>query len=195
MPKPILDPEGEKALIERVRSGDTEAFTGLVERYQGPLIGFLSNMIRDEEAARDLAQETFVKAYTSIGSFETRNQAAFSTWLFAIARNACLDAMRSRKRRSGQIGSNHPELRVDTAQPGYPEAWHFRNALENALAKMGVKYRMAFELTLVQGFSFGETAIILKTNTETIRARVKRTRESLRKTLRHFRGRSEHASG
>ena len=195
MPKPISDPEGEKALIERVRSGDTEAFSGLVDRYQGPLIGFLSNMIRDEEAARDLAQETFVKAYTSIGSFETRNQATFSTWLFAIAKNACLDVMRNRKRRSEIIGSYHPELLMDAAQPRHLETWHLRNALENALAKMSLKYRMAFELTLVQGFSFGETAIILKTNTETIRARVKRTRESLRKTLGHFRGRSEHASG
>src|SRR5438445_7580586 len=147
------DSESEKALIERVRSGDTEAFAGLVDRYQGPLIGFLFNMIRDADTARDLAQESFVKAFTAIRAFETRNQASFSTWLFAIARNGCLDALRKRKRRFEEFHDEHPELRMEPAQQGHLEAARFQSILEAGLARLGAKHRMAFELTLGQGFT------------------------------------------
>lgn len=182
------DPEGEIALIERIRCGDAEAYAGLVDRYQGPLIAFLFRMIRDRDAARDIAQDTFVKAYLSIRDFETRNQAAFSTWLFAIARNGCIDAMRKRKRKFEEIREDHPALRAEADQIGHVQDGRFREALETGLIELGEKHRMAFELTLVQGFTYEETADIMKSNVGTIRSRVNRAREFLQKKLRHFPG-------
>jgi RNA polymerase sigma-70 factor, ECF subfamily len=182
------DPEWEKNLIERIRSGDAEAYAGLVDRYQGPLIAFLCHMIRDREAARDLAQDTFVKAYLSIRGFETRNQAAFSTWLFAIARNACLDAMRKRKRKFEEIREDNPALRAEAGQPGHVRDGRFREELENGLARLSAKHRMAFELTLVQGFTYEEAAEIMKSKVGTIRSRVNRAREFLQQKLRDIYG-------
>lgn len=182
------DPEWEKKLIERVRCGDAEAYAGLVDRYQGPLIVFLYHMIRDREAARDLAQDTFVKAYLSIRSFETRNQAAFSTWLFAIARNGCLDAMRKRKRKFEEIRDDHPALRAEACQPGHVRDGRFRKELESGLNRLSAKHRMAFELTLVQGFTYEEAAEIMRSNVGTIRSRVNRAREILQERLRDFTG-------
>jgi RNA polymerase sigma-70 factor (ECF subfamily) len=182
------DPEREKILIERIHSGDAEAYAGLVERYQGPLIAFLFQMIRDREAARELAQETFLKAYVSIREYETRNQAAFSTWLFAIARNGCIDAMRKRRRGFEAIREDHPAMRTEADQPGYVRDGRFRKELENGLTQLSVKHRMAFELTLVQGFTYEEAAGIMKSNVGTIRSRVNRAREFLQGKLRDFSG-------
>ena len=186
MRHPETDPEGEKAIIERVLAGETDAFTVLVDRYQGPLISFLFHMVRDMDAARDLAQETFVKAFLSMRGFETRNQAAFSTWLFAIARNGCVDALRKRKRKFEELEEGQPELRLEAGQTAHLEAGRFRDGLESALVRLSPKHRMAFELTLVQGFTYEETAAILKTNSGTIRSRVSRVRAFLQENLRHL---------
>lgn len=182
------DPEWEKNLIERIRCGDAEAYAGLVDRYQGPLVVFLFRMIRDRDAARDIAQETFMKAYLSIRDFETRNQAAFSTWLFSIARNGCIDAMRRRKRKFEEIREDHPALRADADQPAHLRDGRIREELENGLTQLSEKHRMAFELTLVQGFTYEEAAEIMKSNVGTIRSRVNRAREFLQKKLREFSG-------
>ena len=73
-------------VIKRVRDGDRSAFAELVAHYQRPLFGYLGRMGQSQAAAEDLAQETFLRAWTSLGSYDPA-RAAFSTWLFTIARN------------------------------------------------------------------------------------------------------------
>lgn len=127
--------EEDEILLERIRNGNLEAFAGLVDRYQGPLIGFLNRMIRDEEAARDLAQDAFLKAFQSLGSYAGRNQAAFSTWLFAIARNGCLDLVRSRKRKATEKLEDHENLAApDLGDPA--RRLRIRTLMEDALEDM-----------------------------------------------------------
>lgn len=178
---------GDDALITRILGGDTEAFAGLVERYQGPLLGFLNRMIRDPEAARDLAQDTFVKAFQSLEGYAGRNQAAFSTWLFAIARNSCLDLVRSRKRKATEKLEDHEDL--SAPDPGDPARWlRIRMLMEGALREMNPVQRMAFELVLVEGFGYEDAAGIMGTSAGTIRSRVHRARELLQAKLREFAG-------
>jgi RNA polymerase sigma-70 factor, ECF subfamily len=183
----LATPLRDEILLERIRSGDTEAFAGIVERYQEPLVGFLNRMIRDPEAARDLAQDAFVKAFQSLDLYAGRNQAAFSTWLFAIARNGCLDLARSRKRKATENLEDHEDLPApDPGDPG--RRLRIRTLLEDALEDMPPEQRMAFELTMVEGFDYGEAAIIMGAKAGTIRSRVSRARAVLQVKLRGLAG-------
>src|SRR6185436_14501479 len=107
--------EAEKACLQRICNGDAEAYAALVDRYQGPLISFIHNMVRNMDLAEDIAQETFLKAYKSIRTFEGKH-AAFSTWLFAIARNGCLDVLRRNKWKAEEIDEEHPAFHAEAAQ-------------------------------------------------------------------------------
>ena len=176
--------EDETALIARIRDGDVEAYSGLVKRFQGPLMGFIFNLVHDRQLAQDLAQETFLKAYKSLRSYENRNNAAFSTWLFSIARNACIDALRRTKWKYEEIQEGHA---VTSGEPGPLEGLdgaRFRQVVESGLAQLHEKYRVAFELTLVQGFTYEEAARIMDSNLGTVRSRVHKAREHLKGKLR-----------
>jgi RNA polymerase sigma-70 factor (ECF subfamily) len=178
-------PLGDQALIQRILKGETDAFAGLVERYQGPLLGFLNRMIHDREAARDLAQDVFVKAFQSLDGYAGRNQAAFSTWLFAIARNGCLDLMRSRKRKAAENLEDHGHLPApDAGDPA--RRLRIRTLMEEALGDMPPDHRMAFELTVVEGFGYDEAGIILGAKSGTVRSRVHRAKTLLQAKLRRL---------
>lgn len=179
--------EEENALIERIRQGDAEPYRVLVERYQDPLVGFLYNLLKDRESAREIAQEAFVKAYQGIRKFESRKDARFSTWLFTIARNSFLDLRRQGKRRlEEEIHEDMPELRSEADQEGHVQDARIRKALEAGLGQLGEEMRTSFELTMVQGFSYEEAAVIMKTHPHIIRYRVHRTRVHLKSLLQGF---------
>ena len=89
-----LDPDA--ALMLRVKQGDTAAFTTLVEKYKQPVMNLAFRTLRDETEAEDLAQTAFVQAWKSAARYEP--SAKFSTWLFTIARNLCLNEIRRRHR-------------------------------------------------------------------------------------------------
>src|SRR5437870_4713253 len=101
--------EDEPEIIERILSGDTEAFGCLVRRYQGPILCFAQNILRDPAESEDVSQEVFLAAYVNLGRFDPR-RARFSTWLFAIARNKCLTALEGRRRRAVEPGARTVEF-------------------------------------------------------------------------------------
>src|SRR6476620_11356818 len=80
------------ALVERALDNDLAAFEQLVTRYQNKIIGYSARMLNDPVEAEDVAQETFIKAYRSLASF--RGESSFSTWLYRIATNLCIDRVR-----------------------------------------------------------------------------------------------------
>ena len=88
-------PLDDKHLIERTQSGDPEAFTSLVAKYQDRLYGHINGRVTEPELAKDLTQETWLKAYRAISSF--RGDSAFYSWLYRIAENVCTDHFRRQK--------------------------------------------------------------------------------------------------
>ena len=90
------DLDTDAALMTRVREGDRAAFEQLVHRYQQPIMNFVARMLRDETEAEDVAQHTFVQVWKAAHRYEV--SARFSTWLFTIARNLCLNEIRRRSR-------------------------------------------------------------------------------------------------
>src|SRR5580692_12448579 len=89
-------PDPDAALMLRVKRGDRAAFTELVEKYKQPVMNFVYRSLRDETEAEDLAQNVFLQVFKSRARYE--RTAKFSTWLFTIARNLCLNEIRRRSR-------------------------------------------------------------------------------------------------
>src|ERR1700681_1172404 len=93
--------EHDGGAVERARSGDSDAFRLLVERHSRHVFRLAFRMTGNEQDAEDVVQDTFLRAYRQLKNYESR--ASFSTWLYRIAANACLDLIRSRKRRQDRF--------------------------------------------------------------------------------------------
>src|SRR5881296_33741 len=103
----FLDPDA--TLMLRVKQGDREAFTELVEKYKQPVMNLVYRTLPDATEAEDLAQHVFLQVFKSAGRYEV--SAKFSTWLFTIARNLCLNEIRRRSRHPAQsMDAPHPDF-------------------------------------------------------------------------------------
>lgn len=163
----------------RVLAGDTDAFGGIVERWQGPLVNLAYRFCHDHGHAEDMAQEAFLKAYRSLASW--RGEARFSTWLFAIA----LNLYRSRVRRVELplVALDRVQL-VDEQRP--EDAFEDRErdeTVRRAVLKLPAKYRDATILYYFHDMDVAEAAATLRVPTGTLKARLSRGRDLLRKRL------------
>ena len=95
--------DADAPLVERALDNDIAAFEELVARYQNKILAFAARMLNDRDEAEDVAQEVFIRAYRSLDSF--RGASSFSTWLYRIATNLCIDRTRTKKRRPQQAYS------------------------------------------------------------------------------------------
>src|SRR5881397_2466836 len=103
-----VEQDADTALMLRVKQGDSGAFTELVDKYKQPVMNVVYRMLRDATEAEDLAQNVFVQVYKSAHRYQV--SAKFSTWLFTIARNLCLNEIRRRSRhRADSMDASHPE--------------------------------------------------------------------------------------
>ena len=171
-------------VVRRVVAGDRESFRTIVHRYEGPLFSLIRNLTSDAHDWEDIAQETFLAAYTHLRSFDSR-RAAFSTWLFTIARNKCLNA---RKKRRPQTGLRQPES-ADTRAAGADaeeEEWFRR--LDAALASLPPEQKTAFVLAEIQELPLAEVARIERVKLGTVKSRLNRAKEKLRAFFRQTAG-------
>jgi RNA polymerase sigma-70 factor (ECF subfamily) len=173
------------------------AFEILVERYQNKVYGFVLNNVGDEETARDLAQETFVRAYLKLPGF--RRQSLFKTWLFRIARNLCIDHYRRRSRAaagmpnpdslpvSGQLDlpQSAPEDGKDDGLSGLM-AQELAQRVRAALQRLPEKMRSAVILYDLEGLSCQEVASALRCPLGTVKSRLFNARIRLRDILRSY---------
>lgn len=169
----------EGALVAATLRGDSEAFAELVRRYDRPVYHLAYRTLRDAEEARDVAQETFFKAYRSLRTF--RPDKKFSTWLFSIAYHASCDRLSRRKR----FSSDELQERAD-AGPG-PEhqviALDEAERLRDAIAALPEKYRAVITLYHLQGRQYEEIAQVLELPMGTVKTHLFRAKEQLRRIL------------
>lgn len=161
--------EPEPRVIRAAADGDLDAFGVLVERYQDPVWRFLCALVKDRALAEDLTQETFLRAYDRLDSFEHRSR--FSTWLFTVARNLGIDALRRRERGSllpARIGPDRP-----------PSDPHLGTEVATALATLSDKLRETLLLVEVMGFSCHEAGEILGIPDGTVKSRLHLARARL----------------
>lgn len=161
--------EPEPRVIRAAAEGDLDAFDVLVRHYQEPVWRFLCSLVRDRALAEDLTQETFLRAFDRLGSFAFRSR--FSTWLFTVARNLGIDALRRRERRDLLL------VRLGPHAP--PEDPHLGTEVGTALDALSAKLREALVLVEVMGFSCREAGAILDIPEGTVKSRLHHARAQL----------------
>ena len=162
--------EPDAALVRAAMDGDTAAFEHLVRHFQAHLWRFLRHFLGDAALAEDVTQETFVRVYRRLPTYEAR--AKFSTWVFQIARNAGVDALRSRARRD----------RIVTAVPPPPTSTPAPTAsaeVAAAIASLGPKPKEALLLVEVYGLTYREAGEVLGVPEGTVKSRVHQARREL----------------
>ena len=180
----------DKAIVERVLKGDIDAFAVLVNKYQDRIYSAVLNYVSNPEDAVDVAQETFVKAYSKLRSFDSAS--AFYTWLYRIAINTAIDFLRRRKSRPADSldddkYSEYGFEPVSTDLSADPEMVLSRGeqmqTLRNAIQSLSEKLRSVVVLHDVEGLSQEEVAEILGIPVGTVKSRVSRARAELRYVL------------
>lgn len=187
MPGITIDPNAEERLIERASSGDGAAFSELMSMHERRMYAVALRMCSNREDAQDCLQDAMLRIFRSIGSF--KGQSSFSTWVYRITMNTCLDELRRRKSRgaasldslldsgwSPSDGENMPEKHAVVSEQ--------RRVIDRAIAELPEDMRSAVVMRDVQGFSYDEIAEVLDTNIGTIKSRISRGREKLRQILR-----------
>ena len=189
-------PQVEDPFIEKLKRGDAAAFEKLVNERSGEIYGLLYRLTENGEEARDLTQETFLRAFQSIGHF--RGESDLRTWIYRIAINQARNRWRwwRRRRREATISIDEPEigggrlgliatLKSPTAKD--PEQHTLQNERERALQKAlgGLRrvYRETVVLRDIEGFAYEEIATTLNISVGTVKSRLARGRQELRRKL------------
>lgn len=190
-----LRPVAESQFIERLKQGEAAAFELLVAERSGEIYGLLYRLTENAEEARDLTQETFLRAFQSIGRF--RGDADLRTWIYRIAINQARNRRRwwRRRRRDSTVSLDsldrlygqplHATLRAEqTSCPEQQTLAHERErVLSAALQRLSRAYRETVILRDIEGFSYEEIAKTLEIGVGTVKSRLSRGREELRRRL------------
>jgi RNA polymerase sigma-70 factor (ECF subfamily) len=185
-------------LIALASSGSEKAYRELLDRYQRPVFSLIYRMVRDREQAEDLAQETFVKVFNHIDSFNPKYK--FSSWIFKIASNLTIDALRKKDLNTVSLdGSRHAStpdeidatrITVESRDENpeeFLEAKELGQEIEGAIGKLRPEYRTAILLRHVEGRPYEEIAEIMGIPLGTVKTYIHRARGELKETLAHLR--------
>lgn len=181
----------EKRLIERARRDDREAFAELVEMYKDKIYQLAYRMTGNRQEAEDVAQETFLRVYANLHTYDINLK--FSTWIYRIATNLCIDRGRKKKADfsldeeiSGSEGLDwHSRLSSKEKTPEDKVVIHeLQETVQQALSQLGPKYRSIMILRYIEDLSLQEISDALQLPITTIKTRIHRGREALRGKLR-----------
>ena len=182
--------EEELEIILRVRAGDTDAFEALVLEHQNKVYSLALRMVGNEEDARDMAQEAFIRAFNSLASF--RGESKFSVWLYRLTSNICIDFLRGRATRrtvslswedeDGEEGELEipderfsPEARLERTE--------LRESVRRGLDQLTPEYREILLLREINGLSYDEIGRALGLEEGTVKSRIFRARKKLSEFL------------
>jgi RNA polymerase sigma-70 factor (ECF subfamily) len=183
MAEPIIDDR----VIEACREGDREAFRLLFETYKDKVFSIaVYSFAGDEAAASDVSQQIFLKLMTAIGQF--RGDSAFTTWLYRLVVNACIDERRKR-RRFLPFGDSVPMSKIEDRRPQEKRYARLEvsESVQAAIKELTPKLRMPILLKYVEGLSYEEIAAVMGCSKGTIASRLNRGHQSLAKKLGHLR--------
>jgi RNA polymerase sigma-70 factor (ECF subfamily) len=182
--------QDDLALIKRCQAGDIEAFEPLVEKYRNRVWRVAYQLVRDREEAWDVAQEAFIRAFQSLGSF--RGQSAFYTWLFRIVVNLATDRVRQRAARGRALGGDQvSDSELAASVPDDPAARpddeaarrQLHTRIAAALDALPPNFRTIIMLSDVEGLSYREIAEVLRIPMGTVMSRLHNARKRLQKLL------------
>ena len=199
MPPPLdLSNLPDADIVALAQQGRERAFRELVRRYERPVMSLIYRMVRDREAAEDLAQDSFVKVLNHIDRY--RPEFKFSSWIFKIANNVAIDYLRKRQLDTVSMdGSPHAMTAAEAEASSFDvvaqqesaldelEAREIGTAIERAIAKLRPEYRACIVLRHIEGRSYEEIATTLDLPLGTVKTYIHRARNELRIALQDAR--------
>lgn len=198
---PVRD-DSDESLMLRYKEGDARAFEVLVQRHRKPIFNFVLRFVRDPAAAEDVTQDCFLRVVRSADSYV--RDAKFTTWLFTIARNLCVDQSRRQKHRNmasldAPVGEDGQASRIDFVASGGPaqDRQAIGNELQQRMAKaiaaLPDEQREIFLLREVSDLQFNEIAEVVGISENTVKSRMRYALEKLREALAEYRDLAEAA--
>jgi RNA polymerase sigma-70 factor (ECF subfamily) len=181
----------DKALIESALGGNQGAYKELMERHRSAIYHIVLKIVRDREAVEDLVQETFMKAFASLATY--RSEYKFSTWLYRIAANAAIDYLRKKRLKTlsldAPVHGSDDMGSIDIPDYSYSpekeiEEREKRISINDAIDSLPEKYRLVIVYRHKDDKSYEEIAEALDIPIGTVKARIFRARELLKKKLR-----------
>ena len=181
----------DMSLIQEALAGDQNSFSRLRQKYHDAIFNLIYRMIREKDEVEDLTQEAFIKAFGSLPSFN--NEYAFSTWLYKIATNNCIDYIRRKKLQTFSIDkpieSKESDFSFELPDSTYEPDKEMissqrKKLLEDAINSLPPKYRQVIVMRHQEELEYQEIAQILKLPLGTVKAHIFRAREMLYKYLR-----------
>lgn len=180
----------EKELVRRAKVGEQEAFSALVSAYEGKIYNLALRYLGNREDAMDASQETFLRMFRFLSGFQ--EDSSFSTWLYRICVNVCKDQLARRARRNeqpleygdGEEDSSPMEIPDERYDPvRLAEGREQRRILTEAIDRLPLPQREMILLRDIRGLSYEEIGQVLSLESGTVKSRLFRARESLRKKL------------
>ena len=184
----------DRELVRQYHDGETAAYEQLTERYHTFVLNICFSFLNDENDAKDAAQDIFVKLYFGLNKFKP--DAKFSTWLYRITVNHCLNVLRSRKRKKwlvlfSKISDDHYEKINNISDYKNNPEQHFekkerQDAIARALASLNEGYRTAVILHRYQGISYKEIAEVMGTSVSSVESILFRAKKKLAGLLKDY---------
>ncbi|GGG26648.1 ECF RNA polymerase sigma factor SigW [Lysinibacillus alkalisoli] len=179
--------------IRQVLKGDQSAFADIVSLYQGRLYQVCYRMLGNKQEAEDITQEAFVRAYTNLHTFDQNRK--FSTWIYRIATNLCIDRIRKKKpdyyldaEVAGTEGLNmYSQIAASEPLPVQQvEEMELQERIQYEISRLSDKYRTIIVLKYIEELSLQEISEIVDMPVGTVKTRLHRGREALRKQLKNL---------
>ncbi len=180
-------PDTETTLIQKAQKGDHTAFASLVDEHQRYVYNLALRVVKDENEALDLTQETFVRAWTALPNFKGQSQ--FRTWLYRIVTNLCYNRLPNLRRSLNDLGDDVmeeiPEPRFNAPASEF-ESNETKQHLQQAIQNLEANYQLLITLRYQNELSYEEIASTLNLPLGTVKTGIFRAKEQLRKSLAHL---------
>lgn len=172
----------EQLIIDSAKSGDRDAFEQIVKSYQDRIVRYAHNIVGDSHAAEDVAQKAFINVFHYIDKYD-HTKGRFSTWIYRIARNAALNHLRSVRSKEVRFETIVPDLPTDNDPSVSAQLKEQFECLDRALSQLPQDQRSVWVLSELENMTQAEIAMIEGIPEGTVKSRVFRARQAIRKSL------------
>ncbi len=170
-------PLTDEKLVELVRSGDTEKYAEIINRYQPKLLRYATYILSDEDSGADAVQDGFISAYINLNSFNTQKK--FSSWLYRIVHNKAMDILKKQNKQSPMPENLDFDSGTDLEEEFIKN--EIINHAQNCLAEMEMLYKTPLSLFYLEEKSYEEISDILRIPVNTVGTRISRAKQIMKK--------------